>query len=79
MLFFVARRYRCIADDGRGHGRSNQPRDGHEMDTYARARPRVLRRLVRVHNSQWCVSPANISEARLLVGVDGIPVVPVAR
>jgi non-heme chloroperoxidase len=27
--------YRCIAHDRRGHGRSSQPWDGNEMDTYA--------------------------------------------
>jgi non-heme chloroperoxidase len=35
MLFLAARGYRCIAHDRRGHGRSGQPWDGNEMDTYA--------------------------------------------
>jgi non-heme chloroperoxidase len=35
MLFLTARGYRCIAHDRRGHGRSSQPWDGNEMDTYA--------------------------------------------
>ena len=35
MLFLGARGYRCIAHDRRGHGRSSQPWDGNEMDTYA--------------------------------------------
>jgi len=35
MLFLADRGYRCIAHDRRGHGRSSQPRDGNEMDTYA--------------------------------------------
>jgi non-heme chloroperoxidase len=35
MLFLAARGYRCIAHDRRGHGRSSQPWDGNEMDTYA--------------------------------------------
>ncbi|MCO4696413.1 alpha/beta hydrolase [Streptomyces sp. NPDC096538] len=35
MLFFLARGYRVIAHDRRGHGRSDQTADGHEMDTYA--------------------------------------------
>lgn len=34
-LFFASRGYRCIAHDRRGHGRSGQTWDGHEMDTYA--------------------------------------------
>ena len=35
MLFLAERGYRCIAHDRRGHGRSSQPWDGNEMDTYA--------------------------------------------
>jgi non-heme chloroperoxidase len=35
MVFLGSRGYRCIAHDRRGHGRSSQPWDGNEMDTYA--------------------------------------------
>jgi non-heme chloroperoxidase len=35
MLFLAERGYRCIAHDRRGHGRSDQPGSGNEMDTYA--------------------------------------------
>src|ERR1700759_1342498 len=35
MLFRGDRGFRCIAQDRRGHGRSSQPWDGNEMDTYA--------------------------------------------
>ena len=35
MLFLTDHGYRCIAHDRRGHGRSCQPWDGNEMDTYA--------------------------------------------
>jgi len=35
MFFFASKGYRCIAHDRRGHGRSSQPWDGNEMDTYA--------------------------------------------
>lgn len=35
MLFLAAKGYRCIAHDRRGHGRSSQPWDGNDMDTYA--------------------------------------------
>jgi non-heme chloroperoxidase len=35
MLFLAAHGYRCIAHDRRGHGRSSQPWDGNEMNTYA--------------------------------------------
>ena len=35
MLFFLAEGYRVIAIDRRGHGRSDQVSDGHDMDHYA--------------------------------------------
>ena len=35
MLFLGERGYRVIAHDRRGHGRSSQPWDGNDMDTYA--------------------------------------------
>jgi non-heme chloroperoxidase len=35
MIALAERGYRCIAHDRRGHGRSSQPWDGNEMDTYA--------------------------------------------
>jgi len=35
-MFFLAQRgYRCIAHDRRGHGRSDQPWNGNDLDTYA--------------------------------------------
>jgi non-heme chloroperoxidase len=35
MMFFLLRGYRVIAADRRGHGRSTQTNDGHDMDHYA--------------------------------------------
>src|ERR1700748_866825 len=35
MLFFLNHGYRVIAHDRRGHGRSTQVSDGHDMDHYA--------------------------------------------
>ena len=35
MLFLADNGYRCIAHDRRGHGRSGQPWNGNDMDTYA--------------------------------------------
>ncbi len=35
MLFLVQHGYRVIAHDRRGHGRSSQPSQGNDMDTYA--------------------------------------------
>jgi non-heme chloroperoxidase len=35
MLFFLGKGYRVVAHDRRGHGRSAQVSDGHDMDHYA--------------------------------------------
>ena len=35
MVFLASHGYRCIAHDRRGHGRSTQPWNGNEMDTFA--------------------------------------------
>jgi non-heme chloroperoxidase len=35
MLFFLRQGYRVVAHDRRGHGRSTQTGDGHDMDHYA--------------------------------------------
>jgi non-heme chloroperoxidase len=35
MFHLAAQGYRCIAHDRRGHGRSGQPWEGNDMDTYA--------------------------------------------
>jgi non-heme chloroperoxidase len=34
MFFLCSNGYRCIAHDRRGHGRSSQPWNGNDMDTY---------------------------------------------
>jgi non-heme chloroperoxidase len=35
MFYLTPKGYRCIAHDRRGHGRSSQPWNGNDMDTYA--------------------------------------------
>jgi len=35
MVYLASNGYRCIVHDRRGHGRSSQPWNGNEMDTYA--------------------------------------------
>lgn len=35
MVFLAQHGYRCVAHDRRGHGRSGQPWNGNDMDTYA--------------------------------------------
>src|SRR2546421_2933255 len=37
MVFLADHGFRCVAHDRHGHGRSSQPWDGNEMDTYADA------------------------------------------
>jgi len=45
MMFLASNGYRCIAHDRRGHGRSSQPWDGNEMDTYAGDLSELMERL----------------------------------
>jgi non-heme chloroperoxidase len=45
MIFLADRGYRCIAHDRRGHGRSSQPWDGNEMNTYADDLAQLVERL----------------------------------
>jgi non-heme chloroperoxidase len=45
MLFLADHGFRCIAHDRRGHGRSSQPWNGNEMDTYADDLAAVVRAL----------------------------------
>jgi non-heme chloroperoxidase len=45
MLYFVSKGYRVIAHDRRGHGRSTQVSDGHDMDHYAADAAAVVERL----------------------------------
>src|SRR3979490_2921162 len=35
MFFLASHGYRCVAHDRRGHGRSSQPWQGNDLDTYA--------------------------------------------
>jgi non-heme chloroperoxidase len=35
MVYLASNGYRCVAHDRRGHGRSSQPWNGNNMDTYA--------------------------------------------
>jgi non-heme chloroperoxidase len=45
MLFFLANGFRVVAHDRRGHGRSAQVSDGHDMDHYAADAAAVARHL----------------------------------
>ncbi|WP_348643124.1 alpha/beta hydrolase [Rhizobium sp. WL3] len=45
MLFFVLNGYRVVAHDRRGHGRSQQVSDGHDLDHYAADASAVFEKL----------------------------------
>ena len=45
MVFLASNGYRCIAHDRRGHGRSGQPSDGNDMNTYADDLAELLEKL----------------------------------
>jgi len=45
MLFLASHGYRCIAHDRRGHGRSSQPWNGNDMDTYVEDLQELMMRL----------------------------------
>ncbi len=45
-MYFLARAgFRCIAHDRRGHGRSSQPLDGNDIDTYAKDLAQLVEKL----------------------------------
>lgn len=50
MLFFPAEGFRVIAIDRRGHGRSDQVSEGHDMDHYAADASAVAEHLI-------CITP----------------------
>jgi non-heme chloroperoxidase len=45
MFFLTSHGYRCIAHDRRGHGRSSQPWNGNDLDTYADDLAELVRKL----------------------------------
>ena len=53
MLFFVQRGYRVVGIDRRGHGRSSQVSDGHDMDHYAADAAAVVAHLDLRDAIQW--------------------------
>ena len=57
MLFLASHGYRCIAHDRRGHGRSSQPWDGNEMDTYADDLAAAHRVARSARRRRWSASP----------------------
>ena len=45
MMFLASSGYRCVAHDRRGHGRSSQPWNGNDMDTYADDLAEIIEKL----------------------------------
>ena len=45
LVLLASRGYRAIAHDRRGHGRSSQPSQGNDMDTYADDLAQLIERL----------------------------------
>ena len=45
MFFLTSLGYRCIAHDRRGHGRSSQPWNGNDLDTYAEDLAELVQKL----------------------------------
>ena len=76
MMFFLAHGYRVIAHDRRGHGRSTQTANGHDMDTYAADVAEVVKKLdlkgaetpdaqVKIADAWWFLSEQPKTSTRL--------------
>src|SRR5947207_15157704 len=59
MFFLASRGYRCIAHDRRGHGRSSQPWNGNDMDTYADELAELVYKLDLKKANLVCHSPCD--------------------
>ena len=57
MMFFMSQGYRVIAHDRRGHGRSTQTANGHDMDSYAADVARVVEVVMHGEDDQICPFP----------------------
>ena len=57
MMFFLQHGYRVIAHDRRGHGRSTQTGDGHDMDHYADDLAAVPSNSTCTTRSMWGIPP----------------------
>ncbi|MEX3980819.1 alpha/beta fold hydrolase [Paraburkholderia sp. EG287A] len=78
MLFFLAKGYRVIAHDRRGHGRSSQVSDGHDMDHYAADAFAVVEALD-LHNAVHIGHSTGGGEATRYVAKHGQPAGRVAK
>jgi len=72
MLFFLGKGYRVIALDRRGHGRSSQVSDGHDMDHYAADAAAVVEYL-NLRNAIHIGHSTGTGEATRYVARHGLP------
>src|SRR5262245_53258011 len=72
MLFFLGKGYRVIAADRRGHGRSGQVSDGHDMDHYAADAAAVVEHL-NLRNAVHIGHSTGGGEATHYVARHGLP------
>ena len=72
MLFFLGKGYRVIALDRRGHGRSSQVSDGHDMDHYAADAAAVVEHL-NLRNALHISHSTGTGEATRYVARHGLP------
>ena len=72
MLFFLGKGYRVIALDRRGHGRSSQVSDGHDMDHYAADAAAVVEHL-NLRNAVHIAHSTGTGEATRYVARHGLP------
>ena len=66
MLFFLGHGYRVIAHDRRGHGRSSQVGDGHDMDHYADDLAALTAHLdlaILPAAAKWCITSRGTAKA----------------
>jgi len=85
MFFLTSNGYRCIAHDRRGHGRSSQPWNGNDMDTYVDDLAQLVEKLdikgaIHIAHStgggeaaRYVARHGKSRQATGLVIVDGVP------
>src|SRR5947207_13119419 len=67
MFYLGQRGFRVVAHDRRGHGRSSQPWNGHDMDTYADELATVIETHDLKGATLWGHSTGGGEEARYIV------------
>ena len=71
MMFFLNHGYRMITHDRRGHGRSSQPSDRHDMDHYADD-PAALTEHLNLKNETVLGFPSRVAPVSNSIGNSGL-------